>query len=279
MYTVPNHEVLVAQSATGDWVDLYLPENVRSYARLARVEKPIGSWLLAWPFAWSLALAADQGSFPDMKMLSIFSLWAFAIRGAACTINDYFDRDIDSKVERTKNRPMACGDVTPNEGFGILGLLHVPSVVAYPLMKRLTNWWGYCDWSVVKGSLDPAVLIPLYVGCFFWTLIYDTIYAHQDKKDDVKIGVKSTAVLLGESTKPWLTVFGITCITCFAISGFNADIGYSFYPLLGIAACHLAWQIWTTDLSSPTDCNNKFVSNIWFGAIIFSAIMIGRLLP
>ncbi|GAA0160736.1 acyltransferase [Lithospermum erythrorhizon] len=135
--------------ATGDWVDLYLPENVRSYARLARVEKPIGSWLLAWPFAWSLALAADQGSFPDMKMLSIFSLWAVAIRGAACTINDYFDRDIDNKVERTRNRPMACGDVTPNEGLlfffiqvlfglgpllstntisGILGLLHVPSV-------------------------------------------------------------------------------------------------------------------------------------------------------
>ncbi|WJZ80242.1 hypothetical protein VitviT2T_000176 [Vitis vinifera] len=291
------------------WIDLYLPKQARPYARLARLDKPIGTWLLAWPCMWSITLAANPGHFPDIKMLALFGTGALLLRGAGCTINDLLDQDIDPKVERTKLRPIASGILTPFQGLSFLGfqlllglgiLLQLNNdsrilgasslllVFSYPLMKRLTfwpqaylgltfNWGALLGWSAVRGSLDPAIVFPLYISGVCWTLVYDTIYAHQDKEDDLKVGVKSTALRFGDSTKEWLSGFGIACISSLALSGFNADLGWPYYVALMAASGHLTWQIWTVDLSCRADCNRKFVSNKWFGAILFGGILLGKL--
>lgn len=291
------------------WIDLYLPKQARPYARLARLDKPIGTWLLAWPCMWSITLAANHGHFPDIKMLALFGTGALLLRGAGCTINDLLDQDIDPKVERTKLRPIASGILTPFQGLSFLGfqlllglgiLLQLNNysrilgasslllVFSYPLMKRLTfwpqaylgltfNWGALLGWSAVRGSLDPAIVFPLYISGVCWTLVYDTIYAHQDKEDDLKVGVKSTALRFGDSTKEWLSGFGIACISSLALSGFNADLGWPYYVALMAASGHLTWQIWTVDLSCRADCNRKFVSNKWFGAILFGGILLGKL--
>ncbi|XP_059640564.1 4-hydroxybenzoate polyprenyltransferase, mitochondrial [Cornus florida] len=291
------------------WIELYLPKQAQPYARLARLDKPIGTWLLVWPCMWSITLAASPGSLPDIKMLMLFGCGAVLLRGAGCTVNDLLDQDIDTKVERTRMRPVASGDLTTFQGLCFLGfqlllglgiLLQLNNysrilgasslllVFSYPLMKRVTfwpqaylgltfNWGALLGWAAVKGSLDPVVVLPLYLSGVFWTLVYDTIYAHQDKEDDLKVGVKSTALRFGDSTKEWVTGFGIACISSLALSGFNADIGWPYYTFLAAASGQLAWQIWTVDLSCRADCNRKFVSNKWFGAIIFSGILLGRL--
>lgn len=291
------------------WIDLYLPRGIQPYAKLARLDKPIGTWLLAWPCMWSITLASPPGHLPDFKMMALFGCGALLLRGAGCTINDLLDRDIDSLVERTKLRPVASGLLTPFQGISFLGfqlllglgILHQLNnysrilgasslllVFSYPLMKRFTfwpqaylgltfNWGALLGWSAIKGSLDPSIVFPLYFSGVLWTLVYDTIYAHQDKEDDVKVGVKSTALRFGDSTKEWTAGFGIVCISSLALSGFNADIGWPYYAFLAAASGQLAWQILTVNLTSRADCNRKFVSNKWFGALIFSGILFGRI--
>ncbi|XVF66863.1 hypothetical protein PTKIN_Ptkin10aG0072800 [Pterospermum kingtungense] len=292
------------------WID-YLPQQIQPYAKLARVEKPIGTWLLIWPFAWSAALAAASGSLPDLKTLALFGCAAPLMRGAACTINDFFDRDFDKMVHRTKLRPIASGAVTPFQGlcfFAFQSLLShaillqlanyspiyeasfIFLICTYPLMKRLTYWaqaylgltvngGALFGWYAIKGSLEPYVVLPLFMSACFWTLVYDTIYAHQDKRDDIKVGVKSTALKFGDSTKEWTTGFAIACIAGLAISGYNAAIGWPYYASLAATAAQFAWQIGTANLSSPADCNRKFVSNNWVGALILSGILLGRVSP
>ncbi|XP_027350137.1 4-hydroxybenzoate polyprenyltransferase, mitochondrial isoform X2 [Abrus precatorius] len=202
-----------SSSGGGDvsWIELYLPRQIQPYARLARVDKPIGTWLLLWPCMWSITFAATPGNLPDFKMLALFGCGALLLRGAGCTINDLLDRDIDTMVERTKLRPVASGLLTPFQGLCFLGfqlllglgiLLQLNNysrvlgasslllVFSYPLMKRFTfwpqaylgltfNWGALLGWAAVKGSLDPSIVLPLYASGVFWTLVYDTIYAHQ----------------------------------------------------------------------------------------------------
>ncbi|XP_042424785.1 4-hydroxybenzoate polyprenyltransferase, mitochondrial-like [Zingiber officinale] len=298
-----------AVEAPPSWLDAYLPPSVRPYALLARLDKPIGLWLLAWPCTWSITMAATPGHLPDIKMLTLFGCGAVLLRGAGCTVNDLLDRDIDVKVERTKYRPIASGMLSPFQGLCFLGfqlllglgiLLQLNTysqilgasslflVSSYPLMKRLTfwpqaylgltfNWGALLGWAAVKESLDPAIVLPLYAAGVCWTLVYDTIYAHQDKEDDKMVGVKSTALRFGSLTKNWVTGFAIACIGNLALSGYNAELAWQYYTFLIAAAGHLGWQISTVDLSSRADCNRKFVSNKWFGAIIFSGILFGRL--
>lgn len=292
------------------WIDVYLPEKAQPYARLARLDKPIGTWLLTWPCMWSITMAAASGSLPDIKMMMLFGTGAFLLRGAGCTVNDLLDRDIDTKVDRTRLRPIASGVLSPFQGLCFLGfqlllglgiLLQLNNfsrvlgasslllVFSYPLMKRLTfwpqaylgltfNWGALLGWAAVRGSLDPAVVLPLYASGVFWTLVYDTIYAHQDKEDDIRVGVKSTALRFGDSTKEWISGFGAACISSLALSGYNANLEWPYYVFLATASGQLAWQIFTVDLSSRADCNRKFVSNKWFGAIVCSGILFGRFL-
>nr|XP_051210714.1 4-hydroxybenzoate polyprenyltransferase, mitochondrial-like isoform X1 [Lolium perenne]XP_051210720.1 4-hydroxybenzoate polyprenyltransferase, mitochondrial-like isoform X1 [Lolium perenne] len=295
--------------AAASWVERRLPEAARPYAMLARLDKPIGTWLLAWPCMWSIAIAAMPGELPDLQMLGLFGCGAILLRGAGCTVNDLLDRDIDNKVERTKTRPFASGALTPTQGVCFLGsqlllglgiLLQLNNfsrvlgasslllVFTYPLMKRFTfwpqaflgltfNWGALLGWAAIKGSLDPAVILPLYTAGICWTLVYDTIYAHQDKEDDLKVGVKSTALRFGDLTKQWISAFGAASIGSLALSGYNAELAWPYYPLLTAAAAQLAWQISTVDLSNRADCNRKFVSNKWLGALVFWGVVFGRL--
>ncbi|KAI8074144.1 UbiA prenyltransferase family-domain-containing protein [Gongronella butleri] len=292
----------------------YLPASWAPYAFLTRIDKPIGTWLLYWPCAWSITMAAfhEQATVSSTAaMLALFGAGAITMRGAGCTINDLWDRDIDDKVERTKVRPIASGAVSPKQAIAFLGgqlavglavltqlnnysiLLGASSlslVVTYPLMKRVTYWpqtvlglafnWGaLLGWSAMTGGLDLAVAGPLYAGGVAWTLVYDTIYAHQDKKDDVKIGVKSTALRFGEKTNQWLTGFSATFVSMTALAGYMNGQGLPFYMIsvLGTAA-HLTWQLRTVNYDSPADCWAKFKSNTWTGGILWSGIVADALI-
>lgn len=189
-------------------------ENVIPYVHLMRMDKPIGTWLLYWPCAWSIGLAAPAGVLPDLKMLTLFGVGAFIMRGAGCTINDMWDKDIDGKVERTRNRPLVTGALTNGDawvflstqlGIGcmilmelnwysiVLGASSLGLVIAYPLMKRFTYWpqlvlgmtfnWGaLLGWSAIHSEINFAACLPLYLAGVCWTIVYDTIYAHQVRR-------------------------------------------------------------------------------------------------
>ena len=294
---------------SGTWVDR-LPASWLPYAHLSRIEKPIGTWLLAWPCFWSIALAAPPGSIPDMRMLGLFGAGAVLLRGAGCTVNDLWDMDLDRKVERTKTRPLASGAVTPVQavgwlgaqlfmGLGILmqlngysqalGASSLALVTTYPLMKRITGWpqaflgltfnWGaLLGWAAVRGSCDWSVVLPLYFGGVAWTLVYDTIYAHQDKKDDVAAGIKSTALTFGKNNRQYLATFSGINVACMALAGQAAGCGLPYFAGLAAAASHLAWQVGTVDFDDEKDCGNKFRSNFWYGALLFTGITADRLL-
>ena len=223
--------------ATGNWVDTLAPAWLRPYLRLARLDRPIGSWLLLLPCWWSAALAAvaAHARTPNILHLVLFFIGAFAMRGAGCTWNDIVDRDLDGAVERTRSRPIPSGQVSVAQaalflvlqaliGFAVLitfngftialGIASLAIVVVYPFMKRITYWpqivlglafsWGaLMGWAGAFGRLDAAPLL-LYAGSISWVIGYDTIYAHQDREDDALIGIKSTALLFGARTKPML---------------------------------------------------------------------------
>ena len=286
------------------WVDS-VPTQYQPYLRLARADKPIGTWLLLWPCCWSIAIVAPVSHLPDVWMLSKFALGAVVMRGAGCTINDMWDKDIDSKVERTKMRPLASGAVTRFQAAGFLGLqltvglgvltsLNTYSillgassmglVVLYPLMKRVTNfpqlvlgltfnWGALLGASAVVGYTPIEVCLPLYLGSVCWTLTYDTIYAHQDRADDIKVGVKSTALYLGDMTKPVCAAWSALFAGGLVAAGQAAGMGMIFHGAVGFAVSHLAWQIVTVNLNRPADCMAKFVSNKWLGAILFFGIV------
>ncbi|KAK9122992.1 hypothetical protein Sjap_012594 [Stephania japonica] len=280
-----------AKGVEVSWIDVHVPESVRPYAKLARLDKPIGTWLLAWPCMWSIALAASPGSLPDIKMMLLFGCGSLLLRGAGCTVNDLLDRDIDIKVERTKLRPVASGLLTPFQGLTFLGfqlllglgillqlnnysVIIAASIFLSPheeadilgndslnipqaYLGLTFNWGALLGWAAVKGSLDPALVFPLYISGVAWTLVYDTIYAHQDKEDDLKVGVKSTALRFGSLTKNWISGFGVACISNLALSGYNSNMGWPFYAFLMAGAGQLAWQIQAVDLSNRADCNQK----------------------
>lgn len=304
-HTNPSKQENEDQKKAAGLVDAFRP-----YMHLSRMDKPIGTWLLAWPSFWSISMAAPAGGPIDIQMLGIFGLGAFLLRGAGCTINDMWDRDFDKKVERTKSRPLAAGTLTQVHALGWLGLqlsaglcilmqlqpysqligaASLPFVATYPLMKRVTGWpqaflgltinWGaIMGWAAVHNSLNWNVVGPLYMSGFFWTLVYDTIYAHQDKTDDIKVGVKSTALTFGDNTKTYLAGFAMANIACMTTAGIMADCHGPFYAGLAAAAAHLAWQIWTVHLDVPRECGEKFKSNWWYGLLIFSGIVSDKLL-
>lgn len=209
------------------WIEQKLPEQARPYAYLMRIDRPIGIWLLLIPGIWGIA-AASPG-FPSIYTCILFLIGSVLMRGAGCVINDLWDKDLDKKVERTANRPLASGAITEknakiflatllllsffiliqfNSTTIILGFASIPLIAMYPLMKRYTYWpqimlgitfnmsvlMGY---SAVTGETSSTAIL-LYLGAIFWTIGYDTIYAHQDKEDDALIGIKSTALKFGD---------------------------------------------------------------------------------
>lgn len=291
---------------TNDWIDRQAPRPLRPYLRLARLDRPIGTWLLLLPCWWGLSLASP--GWPDPWLLALFGVGAIVMRGAGCTLNDIIDRDIDTKVARTAVRPLPSGALTVGQaaaffilqcfiGLAILaqlnafsiglGIASLALVAVYPFMKRITYWpqavlglafnWGaLMGWSAVTGGLGVAPLL-LYAGGISWTLAYDTIYAHQDKGDDVRVGVKSTALLLGADTKRWLTLFFALALALVAAAAVAAGAATPFFfAALAAAAAHASWQVICVDLDDPRDCLAKFRSNRDFGLIIAAGIVAGR---
>ena len=297
--------------ADESWVKNLLPKPVRPYALLMRLDRPIGTWLLLLPCWWSLALGwqlnQDQITLLELGYLYLlFTIGAILMRGAGCTINDLWDRKLDQLVTRTADRPIASGVISVtnavlflllqltlsftillqlNETCWFLGILVLLLVFSYPAFKRFTYWpqfilgltfnWGaLMGWVSITGEIDiPSVL--LYLTGIFWTLGYDTIYAHQDKEDDALIGVKSSALALKNSTKPFIyTVYIITMSGIFLI-GWISEFSIPFYSVCLIAFCQLIWQIRALDLDSPNDCLKKFKSNRFFGFLITFAIFLG----
>jgi 4-hydroxybenzoate polyprenyltransferase len=292
--------------ATGNWVDTLAPGVIRPYLRLARLDRPIGSWLLLMPCWWSLGLGGmRQGELPHVSYIALFFIGAFAMRGAGCTWNDLVDRDLDARVERTRSRPIPSGQVTPLQaavfmaaqalvGLAVLlqfnlytilcGFASLGVVAIYPFMKRITYWpqivlglafsWGaLMGWPAEFGRLDWPALV-LYAGSISWVIAYDTIYAHQDREDDLMIGIKSTALLFRERTKPMLTVFYSAAVSLIGVAGFLADGSAVFGVGLALFAAHLAWQVWRLDVNDPALCLALFKSNRDAGLLLFAAMLI-----
>ena len=292
--------------ATGNWVDGHAPAVTRPYLRLARLDRPIGSWLLLMPCWWSAGLAGiAEGRLPSLTHIVLFFIGAFAMRGAGCTWNDLVDRDLDGKVERTRSRPIPSGQVTARQaalfmaaqalvGLAVLlqfnwftvftGLASLGVVAIYPFMKRVTYWpqiflglafsWGaLMGWPAAFGRLDWPAFV-LYAGSIAWVIGYDTIYAHQDREDDMTIGIKSTALLFGKNTAAMLAVFYSLAVVLIGIAGLMAGGGIIF--MLGVAAfaAHLAWQIVRLDIDDPAHCLMLFRSNRDAGLILFGAMLI-----
>jgi 4-hydroxybenzoate polyprenyltransferase len=290
--------------STGNWVDGIAPAWLRPYLRLARLDRPIGSWLLLIPCWWSVGLAAvHAGRQVNVEHVFLFFIGAFAMRGAGCTWNDIVDRDLDQRVERTRSRPIPSGQVTVPMaaaflvlqaliGLAVLlqfnpftrgvGFASLAVVAIYPFMKRITYWpqialglafsWGaLMGWPALFARLDPPAFW-LYAGAIAWVIGYDTIYAHQDREDDALIGIKSTALLFRERTKPMLAVFYALAVALIAIAGWSAGAGYIFALGLAAFAAHLAWQIARLEIDDPRICLAVFKSNRDAGFILFAAL-------
>jgi 4-hydroxybenzoate polyprenyltransferase len=292
--------------ATGNWVDRRAPLWSRPYLRLSRLDRPIGSWLLLLPCWWSAALAA--GNAHDVSrlplVLGLFFVGAFAMRGAGCTWNDITDRDLDAKVERTRSRPIPAGQVSVSQaavflvlqalvGLAVLlqfnrfavaaGIASLIIVAVYPFMKRITYWpqivlglafsWGaLMGFAVTLGRIDAAALV-LYAGSIAWVIGYDTIYAHQDAEDDALIGIKSTALLFGDRTRPALMLFYGLAVTLIGVALALAGAGWMAWLGLAAFAAHLVWQIKRLEIGDARLCLRVFKSNRDAGLLLFAGLL------
>uniref|UniRef100_A0A7E4UP68 4-hydroxybenzoate polyprenyltransferase, mitochondrial n=1 Tax=Panagrellus redivivus TaxID=6233 RepID=A0A7E4UP68_PANRE len=286
------------------------PSALQPYLKLARADKPIGTWLLYWPCTWSIALAAPAGQLPDLRLLALFGTGAFLMRGAGCVINDLWDRDYDRQVERTRTRPLASGELSSTQGVALLGGLLTSSlgillqlnpatialgfasmipVICYPLAKRFTYWpqavlgltfnfGALMGYTAATGHFDPLVSLPLYASAICWTLVYDTIYAFQDKDDDILVGIKSTALRFADNWRPWMGGFSTAFIGGLAATGLVNGQTWPFFAAVAASSGHLAWQLSKIQPDSRNDCWSKFASNNWIGFFIFSGIVAGTLL-
>jgi 4-hydroxybenzoate polyprenyltransferase len=293
--------------STGNWVDSFAPLPIRPYLRLARADRPIGSWLLLLPCWWSAGLAAIAAGhpFPNPWHVALFFIGAFMMRGAGCTWNDILDRDLDAKVARTRSRPIPSGQVSVkaaavflvaqalvgllvllqfNRFTILLGIASLGVVAVYPLMKRVTWWpqivlglafsWGaLMGYAAVFGRLDAAALL-LYAGSIAWVIGYDTIYAHQDREDDALIGVKSTALLFGARTRPVLLGFYALAVLLIGLAGAAVGAGVIFMIGCILFGAHLGWQIDRLDIDDPDLCLRLFKSNRDAGLILFAGLIL-----
>jgi 4-hydroxybenzoate polyprenyltransferase len=291
--------------STGNWVDRHAPSWAQPYLRLARADRPIGSWLLLLPCWWSTALAAiaSDARWPDPLLLVLFGAGAVIMRGAGCAWNDIVDRDIDAKVARTRSRPIPSGQISVAQalffavalslvGLVILlqfnwfaigvGVSSLIIVALYPFAKRVTFWpqfvlglafsWGaLMGWAAVMGRLDLPAFI-LYAGSILWVIGYDTIYAHQDREDDAIVGVRSTARLFGFETRTALRILYTASVALITIS--TVLSGGGLIALAGVLAFafHLSWQVRKVDVNDPTLCLALFRSNRDAGLLLFAGL-------
>lgn len=271
--------------------------------QITRMDKPIGTYLLLWPTYWALWIASD--GFPSLHLLIVFSLGVFIMRSAGCVINDYADRHIDGKVERTKHRPLVSGQMTSDEAITLFGVLigvalglvltlswptiylsGVAVVLAslYPFMKRYTqlpqvilgaafSWGMIMAFSEAMGTI-PLIAWLLFFANLFWTVAYDTMYAMVDRDDDIKIGVKSTAILFGKNDKLIILFLQCLMLICLYIVGDMLAFGWPYQLSLAVSMVLFIYQQWLIRHRERQACFNAFLHNHWVGMIIFTGILI-----
>jgi len=279
-----------------------IAEKLRLYAQLIRLDKPIGTWLLLWPALWALAIAGN-GS-PDGWVLFVFVSGVFLMRSSGCAINDYADRNIDLHVARTRERPLTSGKIEPREAlavFAVLGLLSFLLVLtlnrltillsfvgillaaSYPFMKRFhylpqVHMGAAFGWSVPMAFAAQTGGLPkmawlLYVATLVWAVAYDTMYSMVDRDDDLRIGVKSTAILFGEYDRLMIGLFQLLFLLAMLLAGIDLGFSTIYYLALGAAALLLAYQQFLIYDRVPEHCFVAFLNNHWVGAIVFFGII------
>jgi len=284
-----------------------LPRAWLPYLLLARVDRPIGTWLLFLPGLWGILLARPPVA-ETIRLVTLFAVGSLVMRAAGCVVNDMWDRDIDRKVARTAGRPLASGALRTRHALMFLAVLLLAGlavllqlnrlaqalgvaslllVALYPLAKRVT-WWpqlvmGFTfgfgaplGYAAAAGRLDAAGAA-LYAAAILWDLGFDTIYAHQDREDDALVGVRSTARLFGEHTRSFLAGCYAASVAVLALSGWLAGLGAWFYPALALPAALLARQVLVLDIDDPAGCLRLFRSNREVGLAIGLAILAGWL--
>lgn len=278
-----------------------LTAKINDYIALTRINRPIGIYLLAWPMLWSLWFAAK--GLPSLLVLSVFLAGTVLTRSAGCVMNDFADRDFDGHVSRTANRPLATGAVTPKEAlllafaltllaFMLVLLMNTQtilySVVAvilatiYPFAKRFTWWpqlflgaafaWAIPMAAVAQTGTTTATTWWLFAAALIWTLAYDTLYAMADRHDDIKIGIKSTAILFGRAD---VTIIGILyglVIALLAYVGLREAMSVPYYFGLAIAVALMARHLWTVRHRDPQACFDAFLNNHYVGMVVFLGI-------
>ncbi|HEY0571831.1 MAG TPA: 4-hydroxybenzoate octaprenyltransferase [Enterovirga sp.] len=300
----------VADAPARNWVDRFAPLGWRPWLRLGRYDRPIGSWLLLWPCWWSAALAANAANATSHlpKHLGLFVIGAFVMRGAGSTWNDILDRKIDAQVERTRSRPLASGQVGVKGALAFavaqslvglavllqfnaftiaLGVLSLVPVAVYPLMKRFFwapqavlalafSWGALMGFAALYGRITiPALL--LYAGACCWVVGYDTIYGHQDQRDDAVIGVKSTSRLFGRGSRAAIGGLYAAAVLLIGSSLVLAEAGLAGAFGLAAFAAHLMWQVARLDPGDPSLCLNLFRSNRDAGLLLFAGILVDAL--
>ncbi|WP_298859444.1 4-hydroxybenzoate octaprenyltransferase [uncultured Sulfitobacter sp.] len=290
----------------GDWVERFLPLPVRPYIRLARLDRPVGIWLTLFP-CWAALLQAAHG-FPDLRTLLVFTLGAFVMRSAGCTINDIADRNFDGQVQRTRLRPLANGEISL---FGAIVFLAVqlaltaslliflssfarllaigvlPLVVLYPFCKRFTHWpqavlgiafnWGMLvAWAQIAGHV-PVGAVLMWAGAITWQIGYDTTYGYVDIRDDKRLGLKSTAVLFGAHGKSLISVFYALTVTAWSLGGWVLGMSSPYAFGMLVIAAHFGWQAWRFDIVRPEVNFRLFLANILTGAVLAASAFIGTL--
>jgi 4-hydroxybenzoate polyprenyltransferase len=299
---MPAHTDIIADG----WV-ARLPMGWRPYALLARLDRPIGAWLLFLPGLWGVLLARP-GASEAARLVALFGVGAVVMRSAGCVVNDLWDRDIDRKVARTAGRPLASGALRPRQALAflavllavglaillqlnvlcwVLGTASLVLVALYPLAKRVT-WWpqlmmGFTfgfgaplGYAAGAGQIDGA-LAALYGAAILWDLGFDTIYAHQDREDDALVGIGSTARLFGERTSPFLAACYTGAVVLLAIAGWLAGLSIWFYPALLVPAALLLRQVLVLDIDDPGMCLRLFRANREVGLAVGAAILLGWL--
>jgi 4-hydroxybenzoate polyprenyltransferase len=269
---------------------------------ITRMDKPIGTYLLLWPTYWALWIASD--GWPNLHLLIVFSLGVFIMRSAGCVINDYADRKIDGKVERTKNRPLVNGMMTSNEAINLFGILIgmalglvltlswptiYLSVVAlflaalYPFMKRYTqlpqvflgaafSWGMIMAFAEAQGEI-PVVAWLLFLANLCWTVAYDTMYAMVDREDDLKIGVKSTAILFADNDKRIIGFLQLLTLGLLWTVGDILAFGWPYQLTLVVAGALFSYQQLLISNRERDTCFKAFLHNHWVGLIIFVGIL------
>ena len=301
----------IADAPPSNWVDRWAPESWRPYLRLGRFDRPIGAWLLLFPCWWSQTLAqiAAGETFLNFGYLVLFAIGAFSMRAAGCAYNDYIDRDIDAKVHRTANRPIPSGRVSPEAalvfvaamaGIGLAVLLNfnwftiwlaissLLMVAAYPFAKRVIpypqlvlgfafSWGALVGWAAVKGSLGLPALA-LFTGGVFWTIGYDTIYAHQDKEDDALLGLGSTALKFGDNTVSTVgALYGLAAIF-WLVAGALAGAHLVYFLAVALVFLQMSWQVATLDIDDSANCLRRFQSNRDVGVAVFLGLVADKAL-